>query len=190
LELHLDHVSRCPLRPRMCPNEGCGQQVSVQSTAFHLQHCTYEAVACDTCGAKLRRCDAARHAGRCPKAVVACPLMCGETMRREAVPAHIAKTAHLHSPCDGCAHRRLQGGGGSRDEEEELAADSPQIIYGLLLQTILDLRASGGAPRGSVRSGGQGHGSSTGSARTGGFPRSDSTACPRPHYRGPWLSRT
>ena len=124
-ELLQEHVNRCGMRTKLCPNPGCGAYVSAQSTSLHLQHCTFEPLSCGTCAEVIRRCDEGRHRETCRLAMVPCPLLCGELLRREDVPSHVQNTAHMHRSIS--CNPLVDGG------------DSNKVMLSILLQKVLDL---------------------------------------------------
>lgn len=129
-ELLQEHLQKCGSRTRRCENRGCGKLVSVQSTAHHLQHCSFERVRCPSCHGMLLRNEETTHGAVCPQTLVVCPLGCGESLRRGDLNAHMHNTLAAHKPL-------------YAPDTKLRAPEDPQSVIAFLLNRLLDVYDKG-----------------------------------------------
>jgi hypothetical protein len=129
-ELLQDHLQKCGSRTRRCENRGCGKLVSVQSTAHHLQHCSFERIRCPSCHGMILRNEESTHGSVCPQVLVVCPLGCGESLRRGDINAHMHNTIATHRPL-------------YAPDSKLRAPEDPQSVVAFLLNRLLEVYDKG-----------------------------------------------
>eukprot|EP00993_Chasmostoma_nieuportense_P000705 NODE_1649_length_1427_cov_43.895385_g1565_i0.p1 GENE.NODE_1649_length_1427_cov_43.895385_g1565_i0~~NODE_1649_length_1427_cov_43.895385_g1565_i0.p1 ORF type:complete len:428 (+),score=96.52 NODE_1649_length_1427_cov_43.895385_g1565_i0:53-1285(+) len=124
----ITHQEQCPYRTVECQNARCGAMVSKKALKLHYETCPHQSVSCLLCPATFYRVDQDYHSSSCPNAEIECPLMCGQTLKRAQLKAHLKEQMLEH------AHSALEA------EEQYLPDDHPHMIYAALLKHLKEMR--------------------------------------------------